>query len=82
MVGVTGANTVYHMGTLSRASKQNTDKNQQVSGSSEQSRAVRVIVFHSRLLIVLTVPLGASKKFISSNGENRKFSPASFLLKL
>ena len=31
MVGVTGANTVYHMGTLSRASKQNTDKNQQVS---------------------------------------------------
>ena len=82
MVGVTGANTVYHMGTLSRASKQNTDKNQQVSGSPEQSRAVRVIVFHSRLLIVLTVPLGASKKFISSNGENRKFSPASFLLKL
>ena len=31
MVGVSGANTVYHMGTLSRASKQNTDKNQQVS---------------------------------------------------
>ena len=31
MVGVTGANTVYHMGTLSRASKHNSDKNQQVS---------------------------------------------------
>ena len=34
MVGVTGANTVYHMGTISRASKQNTDKNQQVSQPS------------------------------------------------
>lgn len=30
MVGVTGANTVYHMGTISRASKHHADKNQQV----------------------------------------------------
>ena len=37
MVGVTGANTVYHMGTLSRASKQNTDKNQQVSQPSPEN---------------------------------------------
>jgi len=34
MVGVTGANTVYHMGTLSRASKHNSDKNQQVVDSA------------------------------------------------
>ena len=30
LAGLSGANTVYHMGTISRASKHQTDKNQQV----------------------------------------------------
>ena len=47
MVGVTGANTVYHMGTLSRASKQNTDKNQQVSSLSRVRGTVLVSDFVS-----------------------------------